>query len=298
MRIRALWTVTCLATAPAGLAAQASPGSELWRVAAVTLPVPAVLAAGSVATFWNPAQESVPHGHVGLDLIQTPAALGATGIIAAVRLPAAPLGDIGLVYARMGLAGLVRTSDSPDPDGSSIPFYAQELGLTWSRDVVGTRVGATLAYHDTRLDGTTSDRWSLDVGVLRTLGTRLQIAFATRGLRRLGSDPAQDIGLAVNYHLWRGVLWGNTPGILAARYGMIFGHPGGVDHQLGAGLDIGKPVAVDVVVSREASYGNVAWRGAAGVRVAVGHYRIEFARDGGVADLGSAFRVGLEAALR
>jgi hypothetical protein len=280
------------------LAAQASPGSDLWRLAAVTIPVPAVLSTGTVASFWNPAQAPIAHGRVGLDLIQTPAALGATGVLAGIRLPAAGLGSLGLVYARMGLSDLVRTSDSPDPDGPSIPFYAQVLGLTWTRPLAGTAVGATLAYHDTRLDGTTSDRWSVDIGVSRTIGTRARVAFATRGFRRFGNDPAQDAGAAAEYRLWRGPVWGDTPGTLVARYGIAFGHPGGVDHQLGAGLDIGTPVSLDVVVSREASYGNASWRGAAGIRVTVGRYRIAFARDGGVSDLGSTFRVGLEVALR
>ena len=79
---------------------------------------------------------------------------------------------------------------------------------------------------------------------------------------------------------------------------MGFGHPGGVDYELGAGSDIGSPVSLDVVLTREASYGNSAWRGAAGLRVSVGRYRVTIARDGGISDLGSTFRVGLEANLR
>jgi hypothetical protein len=83
-----------------------------------------------------------------------------------------------------------------------------------------------------------------------------------------------------------------------ARYGVTVGHPGGADQQLGAGLDVGAPLSFDIVLAREASYGSAAWRGAAGVRVAIGRYRLTFARDGGVSDLGSAFRVGLEASLK
>jgi hypothetical protein len=297
MRIRSIGTLIPLLGGWT-LSAQASPGSDLWRLATVTIPVPTVLATGTVASCWNPAQDPSHHGRAGLDLIQTPAALGATGVLAGLRFPAAGLGTFGLLYARMGLSDLVRTSDSPDPDGPSIPFYAQQLGITWARPLAGMVVGATLAYHDTRLDGTTYNRWSVDLGVSRPFGTRGRVSFATRGFRRLGNDPAQDIGLAAGYRLWHGPLWGDTPGALVARYGIVFGHPGGVDHQLGAGLDIGTPVSLDVLVSREASYGNTAWRGAAGIRVAVGRYRIAFARDGGVSDLGSTFRVGLEASLR
>jgi hypothetical protein len=37
------------------------------------------------------------------------------------------------------------------------------------------------------------------------------------------------------------------------------------------------------------------WRGSAGIRIYVGHYRVSYARDTGTNDIGSAYRVGLEA---
>jgi hypothetical protein len=282
---------------PPVLASQQSAGSELWRLAAVTIPLPPALATGAAAAFWTPAQES-DHGQLGLDLLQTPAVVGATGLIGAVRVPVRHFGAVGVVYARMGLGDLVRTTDSPDPDGESIPFYAQSGGITWSNAYGRTGVGATVTYHDTRFDGTRAERWSVDFGLSQDIGDRVRIAIATRGLTRLANDPSQDIDAGAEYRLWRGILWGTTPGRLVGRYGIAFGRPGGVDHELGAGLDIGTPVTLDVVLSREASYGNAVWRGAAGLRVSVGRYRVSFARDGGVSDLGSTFRVGLEANLK
>jgi len=288
----------CFATGlPAALASQQSAGSELWRLAAVTLPLPPALATGAAAAFWTPVQGN-GQGQIGLDLLQTPAVVGATGLIGAVRVPVRHLGTVGLVYARMGIGDLVRTTDSPDPDGESIPFYAQSGGFTWSDTYGSTGVGATATYHDTRFDGARAERWSLDVGVAQRIGDRARVALATRGFSRFANDPTQDISLGAEYRLWRGILWGTTPGRLVGRYGLEFGHPGGVDHELGAGLDIGTPVSLEVVLTREASYGNVAWRGAAGLRVSVGRYRVSFARDGGVSDLGSTIRVGLEASLR
>ncbi|HEY6224472.1 MAG TPA: hypothetical protein VIW26_11855 [Gemmatimonadales bacterium] len=279
------------------VASQQSAGSELWRLAAVTVPLPPSLATGAAATFWTPAQED-QYGQLGLDLLQTPAVVGATGLIGAVRVPVRHFGAIGLVYARMGLGDLVRTTDSPDPVGDAIPFYTQTGGFTWSRTFGHTGVGATATYYDTRFDGTRAERWSLDFGVIQRIGDRARIALSTRGLTRLANDPGQDIDVGAEYRLWRGMLWGTTAGRLVGRYGIGFGHPGGVDHELGAGLDIGTPVTLDVVLTREASYGNVAWRGAAGLRVSVGRYRMLFARDGGISDLGSTFRVGLEASLK
>jgi len=286
---------------PAGgptLVAQASAGTELWRLAAVTLPIPPALASGASAAFWNPAQPAAEASRLGLDLIQTPQAVGATGVIAGLQFPLRRIGTVGFLYARMGVSDLVRTTDSPDPDGESIPFYAQSVALTWSRGVGHTTFGAKLTFHDTQFDGVRLDRWTLDGGLVHQIGERLRVAAATRGLRRVGSDPAQDVYAGVQYRLWRGTLWRETPGTLVARYGLTIGHPGGADQQFGAGLDIGAPLSLDVVLAREASYRNAAWRGAAGVRVAIGRYRLSFARDGGVSELGSAFRVGLEARLK
>ena len=297
MRVSGLLLLILTTGLPPVLASQQSAGSELWRLAAVTVPLPSSLATGAAAAFWTPVQES-DHGQLGLDLLQTPAVVGATGLIGAVRVPVRHFGAVGVVYARMGLGDLVRTTDSPDPDGESIPFYTQSGGITWSNAYGRTGVGATVTYHDTRFDGTRAERWSVDFGVIQGIGDRARIAVATRGLTRLANDPSQDINVGAEYRLWRGNLWGTTPGRLVGRYGIGFGHPGGVDHELGAGLDVGTPVTLDVVVSREASYGNAVWRGAAGLRVSVGRYRVSFARDGGVSDLGSTFRVGLEASLR
>jgi len=277
------------------LAAQASAGTELWRLAAVTLPIPPALATGAAAAFWNPAQRTADAGQLGLDLVQTPQAVGASGVIAALELPLRRVGTVGVLYARMGVGDLVRTTDSPDPAGESIPFYAQSAALTWARAAGLTIVGASLTYHDTRFDGVRLDRWTLDAGFVQQIGERIRVAAATRGFRRVGNDPAQDVYAGMQYRLWRGTLWREAPGTLVARFGLTFGHPGGADQQLGAGLDVGAPLSLDVVLAREASYGNAAWRGAAGVRVAIGRYRLSFARDGGVSDLGSAFRVGLEA---
>jgi hypothetical protein len=283
--------------APQALTAQEGAGNELWRLAAVTLPLPPALSAGAAASFWSPAQPD-PHGEIGLDLLQTPAAVGATGLIGAIRIPFRHVGSLGIVYARMGLGDLVRTTDSPDPDGESIPFYTQSGGVTWSDVVAQTQVGATLTYHDTRFDGTRAERWTLDVGASRQIGDRARIALSTRGFTRLGNDAAQDFNVAGEFRVWRGTLWGTTSGRVVGRYGLEFGHPGGVDHQIGAGLDIGAPVTLDVMLTREASYGTAAWRGAAGLRVSIGRYRVCFARDGGISDLGSTVRVGLEASLK
>ena len=295
---RPLALLALLGPGPA-LAAQSSAGTELWRLATVTLPLPPALATGVVAAFWNPAQPTGPGaGQLGLELIQTPGAVDARGVIAAVRFRLRRMGSLGFVYGRMELSDLVRTTDSPSPDGSTIPFYTQSAALAWARDFSRSTVGVNIGYHDTHFDNTRIGRWVFDAGFAQRVGERVRLAAAFRGFQRLGSDPAQDLYAGFEYRLWRGALWHGTPGVIQVRYGLTTGHPGGTDHQLGLGLDVAAPLSLDVVLVREATYGNAAWRGAAGFRIAVGRYRLCFARDGGISDLGSSFRVGLEARVK
>src|SRR5206468_12732284 len=60
-----------------------------------TLPLPPALATGTAAVFWNPAQiEDSARTQLGLEGIEMPAAVGASGMIAAVRVRAGSVGQI------------------------------------------------------------------------------------------------------------------------------------------------------------------------------------------------------------
>lgn len=282
-------------------AAQQAAGTALWRVAATTLPIPPALATGPAAAFWNPAQtDDSARTQIAIEALQTPAAIGASGMLAAVLVPARSLGYLGIVYGRVGLNDLTRTMDSPDPIGSVVPVYTFALGGTWSRFVGATSVGATIAFHETRLDAARAHRWTIDVGASRTLaGDRLRIAAATHFFSSLSArDPAQDVYAGIEGRLWEGPLWGDRAR-LWGRYGLAFGHGFGADQQFGLGAELARVVALDVAVVREGGYGNDAgWRPVAGVRVRIGKYRITLARDAGVNELGSAYRVGVDARFR
>jgi hypothetical protein len=289
-----------LAIIPAGPStAQQAAGTALWRLAATTLPLPPALATGTAAVFWNPAQiEDSARTQLGLEAIQTPAAIGASGMLAAVRVRAGSIGQIGFVYGRVGLSDLTRTGDSPDPIGGAVPVYTYALGATWSRPVAGAALGVTLAYHETRLDNVRATRWTFDVGVSRDIAPGLRLAAATHFFSSLStSDPAQDVYAGVEYRLWQGPLWGDRA-VVRGRYGLAFGHGFTADHQVGAGFELGRVIALDVGVTREGSYGAEGWRPAAGVRVTIGKYRVTLARDAGVNELGSAYRVGVDARFR
>src|SRR5579859_2388811 len=279
---------------PVTTRAQQAAGTELWRLMGVTQSVPFALSSGATGAFWNPAQWDSAGAEVGAEVIQTPVAIGASGFLAVARARTRGLGSVGLVYGRVSLTDLIRTTFSPDPVGAPIPFYTQTIGLTWAANPRVVTVGATVGYHETRLDQSDVHRFTLDVGMARQFGGAVRVAAATHlfsGLR--SADAAQDVYAGADWRLWRGSLWqgGGTVSI-HARYGITVGHSTGVDHSIGAGFELGDALGLDLEAVREESYGNTVWRGVGGLRVSLGRYRFTFARDAGVNDLGSAYRVG------
>lgn len=131
-------------------------------------------------------------------------------------------------------------------------------------------------------------------------GGLVRVAAATHFFSALrASDPAQDAYAGVEVRLWRGPLWGDRA-TLRGRYGIVFGHGFPADHHLGLGGEFGTggALALDASVVREGGYGAAGWRPVAGVRLRVGKYRVTLARDAGVNELGSAYRVGVEARFR
>ncbi len=292
--------VLLLGLSPALAAGQQSAGTELWRLAATTLPLPQALASGGAAAFWNPAQPSDGERvRLGLEAIAAPPAIGATGILAAARVRVKPLGHLGLVYGRMGVADLVRTSLSPDPDPGTIPYFTQTFGANWSGAKGATTVGATLAWQDTKLDMAETQRWTFDVGARQPIGGALQVAAATHFFSGLTTrSPSQDLYGGLAYRVWRGPLWaGGGVASVQARYGITLAHGFTADHQFGGGFELGSLFATDLLVVHEGSYGSGGWRTIAGIGVGIGRYWVSFARDAGVNDLGAAYRVGLDTRL-
>lgn len=287
-----------LAGMPRTSRAQDPVGAELWRVAGTTVPLPFALAQGTASAFWNPAQ-AVAAPAVAGDIVQTPDAISATGMLAVVRTGAGKLGSWGLLYGQVDLGDITRTGITPDPLGT-VPVFTRDIGLTWSLTHGSTIVGATVGSHDSRLDDANWQRWTGDLGVVQRVGGAFTVAAATHFLSRFAAnDPGQDVYAAAEWRAWQGPLWqGSGVAALRLRYGATFAHGAGTDHAFGVGFDLGAPFALDGLLVRENSYGNIAWRGVAGIRVRIGHYGMSFARDGGVSGLGSSYRVGLEARLR
>jgi hypothetical protein len=280
---------------------QQATGTTLWRVAATTLATPPALTLGPAAAIWNPAQtQDSARLQLAVEAIQTPVAVDATGLIATVRIPVGSIGQLGLLYGRVGLSDVTQTIDSPDPTGSVVPVYTFAVGATWSRRVGATSVGATLAFHETRLDVARADRWTIDVGASRMfIGDRLRVAAATHFFSSLTTnDPAQDVYAGIEGRIWRGPLASDRV-VVRGRYGIAFAHGFAVDHQFGVGAEFAKTVALDLMLAREGGYSEGHHlRPVAGLWLVIGKYRITLARDAGINDLGSAYRVGVDMRFR
>ncbi|MGH9261674.1 MAG: hypothetical protein ACRD08_17560, partial [Acidimicrobiales bacterium] len=183
-------------TLPAAATAQDAAGTALWRLASTTLAVPPALATGGPAALWNPAQ---PDGSarfvLAVEVLRTPPELGVAGPLAAGRVQLRTLGAIGLVYGRLAIDDLVRTSDSPEPVVGAVPYYTQVVGAHWARAIGAATVGALLAHHDTQLDAAVSHRWTFDLGLRAPLvADRLEVAAATHFFSWSDAgDPAQDL---------------------------------------------------------------------------------------------------------
>ena len=282
---------------PATLVAQQQAGTELWRLAATTVPTAPALARGAVALLWNPAQPLAARGAVAVDAIETPATVGASGVLAVARVRAAG-GALAFIYGRIDIGDLVRTTVSPDPTGEQIPFYTQTGGVSYARGLGATTVGVSALFHDTKLDGQRASRLTLDVGVSRAIGPALRVAAATHFLSGISADPAQELYAGVELRVWHGPLWGAPRARFDASYGVSFARGAASDQYLGGRLSFDDRLAAELVLVREQSYCCSAVRGTAGIDLGIGRYRLRLARDTGVQDLGSAFRVGIEARLQ
>ena len=286
---------------PGAAAAQASAAAELWRVAATTLTTPEALATGGASTFWSPAQLP-PDGRasLSLDVVQAPSAVGAGGALAVARVRVRPLGVLGLLYGSMQIRDLVRTSLDPDAEGSGIPYGTQLLGLNWTLTTSATTLGATVGWEHVRLDETQMDRATCDVGLRQQLPGPLWLSLASHLLSPLTSDEhVSDFYGGIEWAVWHGTSWtGSGKTTVLLRYGAAVANGSAPDHQFGLGIAFDESFVLDVRVVREDTYGVVGWRGSAGVRVGIGRYRVSYARDTGQNDIGSAYRVGLEAGIK
>ncbi len=275
--------------------AQTTAGAQLWRLAAATLSTPGALTLGATGSFWNPAQPFDTGAVVaGLDVIQTPAVLRVTGFVAALHAFIRPVGSVGLLYSRMAMRDLVRTSASPDPVAGAIPFHTSALGLSWTRTWRGTTLGSAVRVIETEVDVDRKRRWTVDGGAQHRVG-RLRVGVATHLLSTTHSTAAHDVYAGVALELWRGEAWvGSQATSIAARYGASFAHGFAPDHLVGVGIALTEVFGADLMVARDGGYAGSSWHPVGALYLTVGRYRVDLAANVGVEGVGSTFRVGLE----
>jgi len=283
-------------------AAQAALSTDLWRVAAGTLVVPAAIATDASAALWTPAF-AVPDGpglglRLGVESIHAPADAGVSGAVAsaAVRI----LGEltVNAVYGRLWLGDLVRTESSPEAIGT-IPAYAEVVSLGVARRSPGRplTVGAALRVLTGRLDYESATRLAGDVGI-EYAGPHLRLGAATHFL-----DPAaaREQGTAcagaAEYRTSRVLLWG-SPAFLSVRYGLTWSRGDGAAHLVSAGLALGEAFELDAGAANERAAAEALWRSRVGAAILVGAYRVYLARDGGVNGFGATYRFGMAATVR
>lgn len=277
------------------LAAQAPPAAGLWRVVATSLSAPAALETGVTAAFWNPA---APAHQVdlaaGAQVVQTPDVLKMGGLLVAADKAFAAL-HIGLLYARMDVSDLVRTTSSPSGEEGSIPVYEQLLGLRVAYGEGPLALGVMFQLHDARFDSQDEDGLTLDAGLRLRPHRRVTIAAATHffpfDFRTTESTdfygalevvPLEHIGIA------------GTSTSLAVRYGATYRTSGDLEHMLAAGTLINRQIRIDFALTNESAYGDRAWRLGLGLGVRIGRYVIALARGSGLNDVGATYRVGLD----
>ncbi len=285
---------------PAG--AQATFASDLWRVAAGTLAVPAALASGGSAALWTPAVVLAgpdPTIRLGVETIHAPSESGVAGTVASAALRTRHAWTLSAVYGRVSLSDLVRTGTSPEIVGD-IPAYAQALSFGVARSLAARTVtlGVAVRALTTRLDQRTESHWAADVGWLWER-PRFRLGAATHFL-----DPtsrpgraAASYSLGTEYRSPEIGFWG-TPGVLKLRYGASLADGEGVAHLVSGGLALAGVLEVDVGAARESAWGAATWQSRFGAAVTAGRYRVYVGRDGGANGFGATYAFGLAATVR
>ncbi len=285
-----------LAASAAPLHAQAPSAAGLWRVAATSLSTPPALEMGVTAAFWNPAAPSHSVSlAAGAQVVQTPEALEMGALLVAADQAVGGAGYVGLLYGRIDVKDLVRTTTSPSSEEGSIPVYEQFLGFRAAYDRGPVAIGAMLQIHDARFDSEAEGGITLDAGFRIEPHPRVTVAAATHLFPLDFSDTeSTDFYFGVEAVPVESAGIAGTPTLVALRYGATYRTTGDLEHMLAAGAVINRQVRIDFAVTNESAYGERAWRVGLGLGVRIGRYTIAVARGGGLNDVGATYRVGLD----
>lgn len=285
-----------LAIVSTSLAAEQAPQSaSLWDLAATTLPGSSALETGAVAAFWNPAAVVGPgHTRVGAQGIETSDVVGLSGALVGVSQPIRPGLAIGLVFGRVQIRDLVRTTTSPSADPGDIPVYEQTGGLAAGWRVGPATVGATFRAHDSRFDAARDFGVTADVGIRLQPVRNLTLGAATRfHPANFNADTPARYSAGAEYRAVDGAIWG-APASVMARYGFLVRTDGGTEHSVGTGVALANRLTIDAGYVRETSFESSDWRLVLALGIRAGRYDILAARGSGIRGIGANYRVGLD----
>ncbi len=286
-----------LALLAAPLHAQAPPAADLWRVTTTTLSRPPAFEMGTTGAFWNPAPTPDPTGFsLGLEMARTSEVVGLSGLLAGAGYSLGPRMQLGLLYGRMQVRGLVRTTTSPASVEGTIPVYEQMVGANVGARFGFLQAGLLLAYQDAQFDFLDQHGFTLDAGIRIAAHKRLNLAAATHFFPiDFTRQETTDYYLGAEFVAGDSVPFVGAATRVVFRYGATYGGSGYWDHTLATGLTMDRTVRVEFAVTSEAGYIERAVRFGLGVGLLIGRYEIGLSAGSGSNDLGATFRVGIDA---
>ncbi|MBI4421031.1 MAG: hypothetical protein HY560_09415 [Gemmatimonadetes bacterium] len=279
---------------PSEAPGQAPASAYLWDLPAATLAVPPALETGATAAFWNPAAALADGSRIGAQAIQTPGDLGLSGVLAGVAHRLGTRLGVSLIFGRVEIGDLVRTTSSPTSQEGDIPVYEQLGGLALGARVGALRLAGSIRGHDARFDVFREAGLTADLGVRAGPIRGITLGAATRFVPvTFVPDPTARYYGGIEYASPELSLWG-APAQGSVRYGVVARRSGAPEHTVGAGVALASRLRLDAAYARERAFGGVAWRLSVAVGIRAGRYDILAARGSGVGGLGANYRVGLD----
>lgn len=296
MRILSAAAVLPLLAGP--LMAQASVASDLWRVAAGTLVVPAALADDGTSPLWTPAVvlKDPDRFRVGIEAIHTASDVGLSGGIVALTARTGAATAISLTYGRLGIASVGYTETSPELIGGSLEIYNQTASLGVAHAFGhGLTGGVALRHLSGQLAFTTHAQFGADLGVQYAGLSHLRFGASTHYFDPsfTSGSRAASYNLGAEYRSSAFEAWGARSTALV-RWGLTAAH-GDTQQLISAGLTLGPSLSLDVGAAQERTATDAVWRSRLGLGVGAGRYLVRIGRDGGVNDFGATYRFGLTA---
>lgn len=278
--------------------AQAPAGADLWRVAGTALAVPNPLVSGATGFLWNPAAPA-PEYAVGLEVIQTGSVVGLSGLSAGAQTKVGKRTQLGLVFGRMQVRDLVRTTTSPNSSVGSIPVHEQFIGGKVGIRAAWFEVATLLRFHDERFDALGENGFTLDFGVYAEPWSIARFAAATHFFPLdFSTQNTTDFFFAGEVEPLRSNMLRDSQWRVLGRYGLTVRPAFGPDHMLSVGARYLDLLSIDFAVTHESGFASGGWRPGVSFALRIGRYTLGAARGSGINDVSGTFRITVDVQLQ